>query len=123
MMAPEANLLGCPVTDCTTGRLLGRVAAVVLAPMSEGGARIAVEPPAEPFEAAPSIDVGGLEALEPIMASDYMLGQFAAEELRAPEGSVIVRVGEVITVTALEGARRAGLLHRLVASFTPPPRA
>lgn len=112
----DFDLLGCPVSDYATGRTLGRVKCVVLDHPPQRIARIAVEVGLE-VEVAEEPVHCALEPLEPRPHHDYMVGQKARVSLMDPGGRAIVRAGETITPQVLDHARRAGLLHRLEATF------
>lgn len=114
----DFDLLGCPVSDYATGRLLGKVKCVVLDHPAEGIARIAVECCADPEpEAAIDPCCFELEFVEPRPQHDYMVGQYATVTLVDPHGHPIIESGSRITPQVLDHARRVGLLHRLSATF------
>lgn len=113
----DFDLLGCPVSDYATGRTLGRVKCVVLDQPPQRIARIAVEFGLEAETAEQEALHCALEPLEPRPHQDYMVGQKATVSLLDPEGRPIVRAGQTITPQVLDHARRAGLLHRLEATF------
>lgn len=117
MSVSDFDLLGCPVSDYATGKLLGRVKCVVREAPSAGIARIALDCASE-AEGDPReepLDVTGLN--EPRSQHDYMVGQYATVKLADGEGRLIVEAGGLITPQVLDQARRAGLLHRLGATF------
>lgn len=113
----DFDLLGCPVCDYATGRTLGRVKCVVLDQPPQRIARIAVEVGPETEETEHDPLYCALEPLEPRPHQDYMVGQTSTATLLDPEGLAIVRAGDTITPQILDHARRAGLLHRLEATF------
>ncbi|MNY24640.1 hypothetical protein D3C86_1583700 [compost metagenome] len=117
MSVSDFDLLGCPVSDYATGKLLGRVKCVVREAPSAGIARIALECATEAEGASweEPLEVTGQP--EPRSQHDYMVGQYATVGLSDGEGRPIVETGGLITPQVLDRARRAGLLHRLGATF------
>jgi len=113
----DFDLLGCPVSDYATGRTLGRVKCVVLDQPPQRIARIAVEFGPEAEEGEHEALCCELGPLEPRPHQDYMVGQTSTVTLLEPSGAPIVRAGDTITPQVLDHARRAGLLHRLEATF------
>lgn len=113
----DFDLLGCPVSDYATGRTLGRVKCVVLDQPPQRIARIAVEFGLEVEDAEQETLYCDVEPLEPRPHQDYMVGQTSTVSLHDLTGHPIVRAGETITPQVLDHARRAGLLHRLEATF------
>ncbi len=113
----DFDLLGCPVSDYATGKTLGRVKCVVLDQPPQRIARIAVEFGPEADDTEAETMYCDMEPLEPRPHQDYMVGQTSTVSLSDGQGQAIVRAGETITPQVLDHARRAGLLHRLEATF------
>lgn len=117
MSVSDFDLLGCPVSDYATGKLLGRVKCVVREAPSAGIARIALECASEAQGAAWEEPLDVTLHHEPRSQHDYMVGQYATVNLADGDGRPIVQAGGLITPQVLDRARRAGLLHRLGATF------
>lgn len=115
----EFDLLGCPVSDYASGEIIGWVKCVVYDRPPDLIARIGIERGAVPSIPPTADPLDATETTEPKPEHDYMIGQISAVTLSEPNGHPIVRVGEPISASVLEAARRHGVLHRLEATFHP----
>lgn len=116
MNTRDSRLLGCPVSDYTTGQLLGWVKAVAVGATPASIAGIVVDRHIEEAHQDAGTPFALTEA-EPQPHHDYMIGQTSTVTIHDPAGGLIVVEGGLITCQVLHHARRCGLLHRLNATF------